>query len=69
MSQPFTDWESRVSGIKGNSLGGSGRLSKWVNEGDNWVYYIRYRGYQPIYLGFRVMVRFAGLGLGVLEGF
>ena len=26
-------------------LGGSGGLSKWVNKGDNWGYYMGYRGY------------------------
>ena len=26
-------------------LGGSGVLSKWVNNGGNWGYYMGYRGY------------------------
>ena len=26
-------------------LGGSGGLSKWVNKGDKWSYYMGYRGY------------------------
>ena len=31
--------------MKPELLGGSGGLSKWVNKGDKWSYYMGYRGY------------------------
>ena len=33
------------SSIPGTLLGGSGGLRKWVNNEDNWGYYMSSRGY------------------------
>ena len=35
----------RFGNKPGTVLGGSWRLSKYVNIGDNWDYYMAYRGY------------------------
>ena len=38
-------WGGGGGWVGEGSLGGSWGLSKWVNNADNWCYYMTYRGY------------------------